>query len=252
MGGDSWAEPSHLGEDESLIGDFQAKPTKYTEEPRSLTPEEITREVGECVPLNASLLIEQNSIPDLLIGLQGLVTYKGDRTLVYPPLLGLAKFSFFKDEDNEPPYFPPGFYCLFCRWNLNGGQWGKNMSDLPVSFSTCPLDGYAAATLKFTTSTKNNTSGTDGFSLEHWWSKAYSWRKLPTTKFEMLPPLANLTFTLLTLPLLLLKELLIKSKLPFTKPLPLLSLLALPLRPQPLRMLQVLAVSRNYSPPSWQ
>ena len=93
--------------------------------------------------------------------------------LCYPPLLGLAKFSFFKDEDNEPPYFPPGFYCLFCRWNLNGGQWGKNMSDLPVSFSTCPLDGYAAATLKFTTSTRNNTSGTDVFSLEHWWSKVY-------------------------------------------------------------------------------
>ena len=124
MDEESWAGQSAC-DDDFLLGDFEAKPSKYPEEPRNLSPEEITREVGEPVALNASLLIEENSLPDPPVGIAGYVSYKGERTLVYPPLLGLARLAFFRDQENDPPYFPPGFYCLFCRWRLNGGQWAK-------------------------------------------------------------------------------------------------------------------------------
>ena len=124
MDEESWAGQSAC-DDDFLLGDFEAKPTRYTEEPRNLSPEEITREVGEPVALNASLLIEENSLPDPPVGIAGYGSFKGERTLVYPPLLGLARLSFFRDQENDPPFYPPGFYCLFCRWRLNGGQWAK-------------------------------------------------------------------------------------------------------------------------------
>ena len=132
------AQSSHVAGDESetdFFGGFEGFNEAKEEEPsagelRDLEDDEIAQEVGEFCPPGAALYVRANSLRDPPPGLGGM--FKDDAGLshaVYPPILVLARQSFFKPAPSDVPQFDPGFYCLFCKSLRFRGHFGRPFSD---------------------------------------------------------------------------------------------------------------------------
>ena len=63
-----------------------------------------------------ALFVRANSLRDTPPGIGGLAKdAEGFSHAVYPPILVLARQSFFKPSATDDPPFEPGFYCLFAK-----------------------------------------------------------------------------------------------------------------------------------------
>ena len=132
-------DPPHAEDDG--IGAFIDKPIYPVRvpppEPRDMSLDEIRAEVGEKIAFSASLLCKPNGLPDPPVGIGGYIPdANGHPHVCYPPLLSLCEKSLFKASKatKENKSFTSGFYCLFCRWNKNNGNWGKPYSNFNAFF----------------------------------------------------------------------------------------------------------------------
>ena len=97
---------------------------------RDLEDDEIAQQVGEYCPPGAAPFVRANSLRDPPPGLGGMFKdSEGLSRAVCPPILVLARQSFFKPSATDDPQFEPGFYCLFCKTLKYRGNWGRPFSD---------------------------------------------------------------------------------------------------------------------------